>query len=304
MLSCMDFLTRMSTWNRLKVSLGLRQDKFVSCRNLFMALSRPHVSGTWSSRPNFWILGSLSPPMSIVCSLKVDSEFTALLVYVDDILLTGNSESALHADSALLPNPNKYRRLIGRLLYLGFTRPDISFDVQQLSQFLQAPRTSHLDAALHVLRYLKRTPSTGLFFSSASSSQLTAYSDASWAFVLILDALSQGIAFFWAPPSSLGRLKNRPRFPGLLRRLSIAAALHITANLVFHERTKHLDIDCHLVRDQFKLGFIAPSHVSGSAQLANLFTKSLPVGDFIRFLSKMGLFTHVPSERGAVVRYK
>ncbi|KAL0387499.1 UNVERIFIED_CONTAM: Retrovirus-related Pol polyprotein from transposon RE1 [Sesamum radiatum] len=176
-----------------------------------------------------------------------DSEFTALLVYVDDILLTGNSESALHAvrdylddlftikdlgqakyflglelarsshglqvsqhkylqdiladtsmlaakpastpfplglklileDGALLPDPNKYRRLIGRLLYLGFTRPDISFAVQQLSQFLQASPTSHWDAALHVLRYLKGTPSTGLFFSSASSSQLTAYSDAS-----------------------------------------------------------------------------------------------------------------------------
>ncbi|KAK4388552.1 Retrovirus-related Pol polyprotein from transposon RE2 [Sesamum angolense] len=241
-------------------------------------------------RPNFWILGSLSPLMHCLFIKSSDSEFTALLVYVDDILLTGNSESALHAvrdylddlftikdlgqakyflglelarsshglqvsqhkylqdiladtsmlaakpastpfplglklvleDGALLPNPNKYRRLIGRLLYLGFTRPDISFAVQQLSQFLQAPRTSHWDAALHVLRYLKGTPSTGLFFSSSSSSQLTATQMLHGPLVLILDALSQGIAFFWAPPSSLGKLKNRPQFPGLLRRLSIA----------------------------------------------------------------------------------
>ncbi|KAL0430656.1 UNVERIFIED_CONTAM: Retrovirus-related Pol polyprotein from transposon RE2 [Sesamum radiatum] len=84
-------------------------------------------------------------------------------------------------DGSLLPDPRKCRRLVGRLLYLNFTRPDISFAVQQLSQFLQAPRTSHWDVGLHVLRYLKGTPSTGLFFSSSSSIRLSAYSDASWA---------------------------------------------------------------------------------------------------------------------------
>ncbi|KAK4401408.1 Retrovirus-related Pol polyprotein from transposon RE2 [Sesamum angolense] len=288
-----------------------------------------------------------------------DSEFTALLVYVDDILLTGNSESALHAvrdylddlftikdlgqakyflglelarsshglqvsqhkylqdiladtsmlaakpastpfplglklvleDGALLPNPNKYRRLIGRLLYLGFTRPDISFAVQQLSQFLQAPRTSHWDAALHVLRYLKGTPSTGLFFSSSSSSQLTAYSDASWASCLDSRRSITGYCIFlgtslvsWKTKkqATVSRSSAEAEYRSmastvcellwityLLRDFGVSvslpihfwcdnqAALHITANPVFHERTKHLDIDCHLVRDQFKLGFIA-----------------------------------------------
>ncbi|KAL2231122.1 UNVERIFIED_CONTAM: Retrovirus-related Pol polyprotein from transposon RE2 [Sesamum indicum] len=84
-------------------------------------------------------------------------------------------------DGCLLADPGRFRRLVGCLLYLGFTRPDISFAVQQLSQFLQAPRSSHWDTSLHILRYLKGTPSFGLFFSSDSSSQLSAYSDASWA---------------------------------------------------------------------------------------------------------------------------
>ncbi|KAL0435394.1 UNVERIFIED_CONTAM: Retrovirus-related Pol polyprotein from transposon RE2 [Sesamum radiatum] len=52
---------------------------------------------------------------------------------------------------SLLPDPSPYRRLVGRLLYLGFTRPDVPFVVQQLSQFLQHPRSSHWDAAVHVL---------------------------------------------------------------------------------------------------------------------------------------------------------
>ncbi|KAL0329132.1 UNVERIFIED_CONTAM: Retrovirus-related Pol polyprotein from transposon RE2 [Sesamum radiatum] len=86
-----------------------------------------------------------------------------------------------HDDGSLLPSPDKYRRHVGHLLYLRFSRPDISFSVQQLSQFLQHPRTSHWAAAIHVLRYLKGTISLGLFFSAHSSLQLSAYSDTSWA---------------------------------------------------------------------------------------------------------------------------
>ncbi|KAL0411950.1 UNVERIFIED_CONTAM: Retrovirus-related Pol polyprotein from transposon RE2 [Sesamum latifolium] len=67
---------------------------------------------------------------------------------------------------AQLQHPDAYRRLVGRLLYLGFTRPDISHSVQQLSQFLSHPCEAHWSAALHVVKYLKGCPSKGIFFSS------------------------------------------------------------------------------------------------------------------------------------------
>ncbi|KAL0299852.1 UNVERIFIED_CONTAM: Retrovirus-related Pol polyprotein from transposon RE2 [Sesamum calycinum] len=79
-----------------------------------------------------------------------------------------------------LKEPDKFRRLIGRLLYLGFTRPDLSFALQQLSQFLQHPTDQHWTAALHIVRYLKGAPDTGLFFPASNSLHLSAYTDADW----------------------------------------------------------------------------------------------------------------------------
>ncbi|KAL0412158.1 UNVERIFIED_CONTAM: hypothetical protein Slati_3805500 [Sesamum latifolium] len=81
----------------------------------------------------------------------------------------------------LLYNLEAYRRLIGRILYLGFTRPNISHATQQLSQFMQHPCQQHWDAAHHLLRYLNGTPNTGLFFPASAAAELVAYSDADWA---------------------------------------------------------------------------------------------------------------------------
>ncbi|KAL0402317.1 UNVERIFIED_CONTAM: Retrovirus-related Pol polyprotein from transposon RE1 [Sesamum latifolium] len=78
-------------------------------------------------------------------------------------------------NSALLVNPDAYRRLVGRLLYLSFTYPDISHSVQQLSQFVNHPYESHWSAALHVVRYLKGNPSKGLFFPADNTLALHAY---------------------------------------------------------------------------------------------------------------------------------
>lgn len=75
-----------------------------------------------------------------------------------------------------LKDISHYRSLIGRLLYLTITRPDISFVVHKLSQFVAQPCSSHLQAIHHLLRYLKRTPGQGMFFPAVSHIQLKEFS--------------------------------------------------------------------------------------------------------------------------------
>ncbi|XP_031111756.1 uncharacterized protein LOC116015721 [Ipomoea triloba] len=77
----------------------------------------------------------------------------------------------------ILEDISSYRRLVGRLLYLTTTRPDISFAVQQLSQFIDAPTTDHLAAAHRVLRYIKNAPGQGLFYPRNGEMQLNVFSD-------------------------------------------------------------------------------------------------------------------------------
>ena len=87
----------------------------------------------------------------------------------------GSATGPLHS------NPAMYRRLVGRLIYLCFTRPDLAYSVQVLSQFMQNTRSEHWQAALRVVRYLKGHPGQCILLPRENNLQLSGWCVSDWA---------------------------------------------------------------------------------------------------------------------------
>ena len=227
-----------------------------------------------------------------------------------------------------LSSPDVFRRLVGKLIYLTITRPDISFAVQVLSQFMHAPTEDHMAAAKHVLRYLRSTPDLGILLSANSSPTLTGYCDSDWGsccdsrksttgFCILLG--SAPVSWKVKKQTVVARSSAEAEYRAmatayceiiwllsLLQDLGLTnltpvtlycdnqAALHISANPVFHERTKHIEIDCHYIRDQLIAQRIQPAYVTSHDQVADVFTKSLPVSQHQYLLSKLGVCSALP----------
>lgn len=238
--------------------------------------------------------------------------------------------SLARANGPFLEDPETYRRLIGRLVYLGNTRPDLTYSIHILSQFMREPRADHWLAALKVVRYLKGTLGQGILLKADSPMHFTGWCDSDHAACpLTRRSLSGRIVQFgdslisWktqkqdvvsnssaeAEYRSMSELARELKWlKALLSDFGIVhdkpmtvfcdnqAALHISSNPVFHERTKHIEKDCHLVRDEIVKGNIDASHVSTTIQLADILTKALGKAEFDAFLLKLGVQNlHAPT---------
>ncbi|KAK3019009.1 hypothetical protein RJ639_003617 [Escallonia herrerae] len=226
-------------------------------------------------------------------------------------------------DGILLSDPTKYRRLIGRLIYLSVTRPDIVYSVQTLSQFMHEPRKPHWNAAIRILKYIKGNPGQGLLFPYTNNLALKAFCDSDWGGCRTTRRSVTGYCIFlgnsivsWKSKkqANVSRSSAEAEYRVMantcleltwlryilqdLRVPQVAptrlfcynqAALHIAANPVFHERTKHIEIDCHIVREKLQAEMIKPSYVPTRFQLADVFTKALGKDQFETLRNKLGL---------------
>ncbi|CAM8979609.1 unnamed protein product [Rhodiola kirilowii] len=218
----------------------------------------------------------------------------------------------------VLDDTMPYRRLIGQLIYLTNTRPNLAYPVHILSQFMNKPTDDHLKAAHKVLRYLKLAPAQGLFYPSGKDLRLAAFCDADWGACPITRKSRTGYAvtlgdalISWKTKkqATVSRSSAEAEYRSmahtcceiawLVKILADSkvfiqspvplhcdnrAAMHIAKNPVFHERTKHVKLDCHVIRQHFSSGLITPQFVSTSEQLADLLTKALS-SDRLQYLS-------------------
>ncbi|RVX10168.1 Retrovirus-related Pol polyprotein from transposon RE1 [Vitis vinifera] len=196
--------------------------------------------------------------------------------------------------SDLLKDQGCYRRLVGRLIYLTVSRPDITYVVHVLSRFMHQPRKAHMEAAFKVVRYLKNAPGQDLFFSSNNDFRLRAYCDSDWVGCPLTRRSTIGYCVFLGPSLISWRSKRQKTMSlssveAKYRAMIGACSLHIAANPIFHERTRHIEMDCHYIRDKIQDGSIITRHVSSAHQLVDILTKPLGKEIFAPMIRKLGV---------------
>jgi histone deacetylase 1/2 len=219
----------------------------------------------------------------------------------------------------------KYRSIVGALQYLTLTRPDISFSVNKVCQYLHAPTTAHWTAAKRILRYVQGTIHVGLTFQRSSSSLLSAFSDADWAGCLDDRRSIGGFAIFLGPnlvswsarkQATVSRSSTEAEYKSLanatteliwveaiLKELGVSlkvkpclwcdnlGANYLSANPIFHARTKHIEIDYHFVCERVANKMLDIKFISTKDQVADGFTKALAIKDFTEFKRNLNLST-------------
>ncbi|WVZ76885.1 hypothetical protein U9M48_024807 [Paspalum notatum var. saurae] len=192
----------------------------------------------------------------------------------------------------------EFRGMIGSLLYLTATRPDIQFAVCFCARYQTSPRTSHRQAVKRIFRYLKFTPELGLWYSSGFSLSLRGFSDADHAGCRIDRKSTSGTCQLlgtslvpWSSrkQASVSLSTTEAEFGKIPLLIDSTSAISVAKNPVLHSRTKHIDVRFHFLIDHYEKGDIDLIHVATENLLADIFTKPLELSAFARLRGELGV---------------
>uniref|UniRef100_A0A2N9EDP9 Integrase catalytic domain-containing protein n=1 Tax=Fagus sylvatica TaxID=28930 RepID=A0A2N9EDP9_FAGSY len=254
-------------------------------------------------------LGTLSYFLGLEVTSSSDGYYLSQAKYASDLLSKAGLTDSKTVSTPLelnvklnttdgkpLSDATLYRQLVGSLIYLTVTRPDLAYAVHLVSQFMSAPRSTHYAAVLHWAGDpTDRRSTTGYCFLLGSSliswrskkQSVVARSSTEAEYRALADATSELLWLRWlladmgAPQTTSIHCDNR-------------SAIHIAHNDVFHERTKHIEIDCHFIRHHLQQSALYLLSVSSENQLADVFTKSHPPGRLRDLVSKLKMASSSP----------
>ncbi|KAL0424084.1 UNVERIFIED_CONTAM: Retrovirus-related Pol polyprotein from transposon TNT 1-94 [Sesamum radiatum] len=281
-------------------------------------------------------LGEMSYFLGLEVRQSEDGIFISQHKYVKDLLEKYNMKECNAIRTPMIMNQKfclddgeekvdvqLYRSLVGSLLYLTNSRPDILQATALLSRFMQNPSNIHFGAAKRILRYLKGTRSFGLWYSNSNNFELLGFSDSDWAGSIDDRKSTTGYLFMlgsnaisWCskkqPSTALSSSEAEYMAVSLaacqaiwLRRIlgdmkqhqekattifcDNQSTISMTKNPVHHNRTRHIDTRHHYIRELVNEGSIKIEHCNSQEQVADLFTKPLSAEKFTYFRGRLGV---------------
>jgi len=226
-----------------------------------------------------------------------------------------------------LEDATMYRQLVGTLIYLTLTRPDISFAVGVMSRYMQNPKKPHLEAVRRILRYVNRTLDHGIMYKRGGECKLVGYCDADYAgdhdtrrsttgYIFMLGSGAISWCSKRQPTVSLSTTEAEYRAAAMAAQESTwlmqlledlhqlvkypiplycdnLSAIRLAENPVFHARTKHVEVHYHFIKEKVLKEEIELKHVRTKNQAADLLTKSLSGSKFESFYHQLGMTNKV-----------
>jgi hypothetical protein len=232
-----------------------------------------------------------------------------------------NAHLNLDVDSKPI-DQSLYHSLIGSLLYLTTSRPDIMFSVCLCARFQANPKESHLSALKRILRYLKHTPNIGLWYPKGANLELVGYLDSDFAGSLVDHKSTSGVCHLlgrslvsWSSKKQNSVALSTTEAEYIAAGACCAQILYMKQSLldygvqlgsvpllcenesavknaknpVLHSRTKHIDIRHHFLHEKEANGDIALQNVRSEEQLADIFTKPLNERTFVRLRNELNV---------------